>query len=237
MTGSAITSVSAQLRLSTSWRRVERELHTDKMKAVRSDHGEWPWQNLAAVATPDSRSSRCWPRWSSSPCRWCRWRSCSPFRRDRTSRAQSNTNAAMLAQQKMEQLRGLTWGYDILGLPVSDYATDTAPATPSPAARPLPGGRHGPVAVAVGHAAAEHSPAGWTTSIENGCILGGGGTARGRRLHPALVRGAAAQQPEQHGDSAGTRDPAHRSRRADAGNVARMPDEARLMSVKTRKTK
>ena len=40
--------------------------------------------------------------------------------------ARSNTYAAMLAQQKMEQLRGLTWGYDIVGLPVSDYTTDTS---------------------------------------------------------------------------------------------------------------
>src|SRR5688572_5611127 len=40
--------------------------------------------------------------------------------------SRSNTYAALLAQQKMEQLRGLTWGFDILGLPVSDYATDTS---------------------------------------------------------------------------------------------------------------
>ncbi len=37
MTVPAITSSSAQMRLGTSVRRVERELHTAKMKAVRSD--------------------------------------------------------------------------------------------------------------------------------------------------------------------------------------------------------
>lgn len=32
----------------------------------------------------------------------------------------------ILAQQKMEQLRGLTWGFDSVGLPLSDTTTDTA---------------------------------------------------------------------------------------------------------------
>ena len=36
------------------------------------------------------------------------------------------SNAASLAQEKMEQLRGLTWGFDQLGLPVQDYSTNTA---------------------------------------------------------------------------------------------------------------
>jgi type II secretory pathway pseudopilin PulG len=34
----------------------------------------------------------------------------------------------ILAQQKMEQLRGLTWGFDVVGLPISDTTTDTAKA-------------------------------------------------------------------------------------------------------------
>ena len=39
--------------------------------------------------------------------------------------AKATTTAAILAQQKMEQLRGLTWGFDTLGLPLSDYTSDT----------------------------------------------------------------------------------------------------------------
>src|SRR5947208_2580205 len=39
--------------------------------------------------------------------------------------ARSTGFAALLAQQKMEQLRGLAWGFDTLGLPTSDTATDT----------------------------------------------------------------------------------------------------------------
>src|SRR6266699_3751406 len=40
--------------------------------------------------------------------------------------AKNGTFSQVLASQKMEQLRGLTWGFDPLGLPVSDVATDTA---------------------------------------------------------------------------------------------------------------
>jgi prepilin-type N-terminal cleavage/methylation domain-containing protein len=39
--------------------------------------------------------------------------------------AKSTTAAVILAQQKMEQLRGLTWGFDMLGLPIGDDASDT----------------------------------------------------------------------------------------------------------------
>ncbi len=45
--------------------------------------------------------------------------------------AQRLTFAATLAQEKMEQLRGLAWGFDDLGLPITDLNTNTAmdPAT------------------------------------------------------------------------------------------------------------
>src|SRR5688500_3929728 len=37
-----------------------------------------------------------------------------------------STMAAILAEQKMEQLRGLTWGFDLLNLPLSDLSTNVA---------------------------------------------------------------------------------------------------------------
>lgn len=40
--------------------------------------------------------------------------------------AMKSTYAATLAQEKMEQLRSLTWGFDNVGLPVQDYTTNTA---------------------------------------------------------------------------------------------------------------
>lgn len=36
------------------------------------------------------------------------------------------TYTAALAQEKMEQLRSLTWGFDQVGLPIQDYTTNTA---------------------------------------------------------------------------------------------------------------
>jgi prepilin-type N-terminal cleavage/methylation domain-containing protein len=38
--------------------------------------------------------------------------------------AKVTTYASVLAQQKMEQLRGLTWGFDVLGLPMTDTTTN-----------------------------------------------------------------------------------------------------------------
>ena len=47
--------------------------------------------------------------------------------------SQRTTFAATLAQEKLEQLRGLTWGFDELGLPVSDFTSNIAvdPALPT----------------------------------------------------------------------------------------------------------
>ena len=40
--------------------------------------------------------------------------------------SRNTTYANVLAEQKMEELRGLTWGFDGAGLPLSDSATNTA---------------------------------------------------------------------------------------------------------------
>ena len=82
--------------------------------------------------------------------------------------ARQTTMAAILAQQKMEQLRGLAWSVDA-GLPVSDLTTDTTVVpetdsggtglTPSPAD------------------ALERNVAGYADFIDRyGSVLGGGQT-------------------------------------------------------------
>ena len=38
--------------------------------------------------------------------------------------ARRSTFSTALAQEKMEQLRGLAWGFDAVGLPISDYKTN-----------------------------------------------------------------------------------------------------------------
>jgi hypothetical protein len=47
--------------------------------------------------------------------------------------AQRTSFTTTLAEEKMEQLRGLAWGYDEIGLPINDYESNTAvdPATDS----------------------------------------------------------------------------------------------------------
>jgi hypothetical protein len=49
---------------------------------------------------------------------------------NRSARAASY--ATVLAQQKMEQLRGLTWGFETLGLPISDTTSNTAASVETP---------------------------------------------------------------------------------------------------------
>jgi len=45
--------------------------------------------------------------------------------------AQRSTYTATLAQEKMEQLRGLTWGFDAVGLPIQDYTTNISVEPPA----------------------------------------------------------------------------------------------------------
>src|SRR5512142_2704595 len=45
--------------------------------------------------------------------------------------ARSATFATTLAEQKMEQLRGLTWGFDLAGLPLSDPTPDISVVPPT----------------------------------------------------------------------------------------------------------
>ena len=82
-------------------------------------------------------------------------------------RARTTTFAAVLAQQKMEQLRGLTWGFDAIGLPLSDPTTDLRPAEL--------GRRHGTRAARPGDA--QQNTSGYCDFVDaNGQSLGGGAT-------------------------------------------------------------
>jgi prepilin-type N-terminal cleavage/methylation domain-containing protein len=144
--------------------------------------------------------------------------------------ARSTTFAAVLAQQKMEQLRSLTWGYDSAGVPVSDLSTNITAATESPT-----GGR-----------GLSPSPAdslrantdGYCDFVDgSGRSLGGGtnppaGTVYIRRWSVALLPANPANTLVLQ--VLVTR---HRNRgEADAaGVVRRLPDEARIAAVKTRK--
>jgi prepilin-type N-terminal cleavage/methylation domain-containing protein len=153
--------------------------------------------------------------------------------------ARSNTFAALLAQQKMEQLRGLTWGFDVLNLPVSDLTTDTSTGGQA-AGCPVPGGGGGGTGLAPSPwGTLQGNVAGWVDYLDqNGCLLGGGGVAPQGTIY--IRRWSVEPLPTNPNNTLilqvlVTRDTERGL--ANAANVARQNEEARLMSVKTRKTK
>jgi hypothetical protein len=155
-----------------------------------------------------------------------------------TVAARSNTFTVILAQQKMEQLRGLTWGFDTVGLPISDTSTDLS-AVGAQTGCPTPSGGSGTGLAPSPSGTLGANTSGWVDYINpNGCVLSGGGSPpqgtmyiRRWSVEPlptnpnnTLILQVLVFRNSDRGD-------------ADAGNVARLPEEARLMSVKTRKMK
>jgi hypothetical protein len=146
---------------------------------------------------------------------------------NRTARAGSY--ATVLAQQKMEQLRGLTWGFDALGLPASDTTSDTA------APLETPSGGTGLSASPSGTLSSNTD--GWVDYVDDsGNVLGGGSS-----VLPGVVyvrRWAVEPLPSSPADTIviqvfvttriGRGAPGARS------SSARLPDEAWLVTVKTR---
>lgn len=145
--------------------------------------------------------------------------------------ARSTTIATVLAQQKLEQLRGLTWGFDNIGLPVSDIQTDTAVSPPA----------------ATGGAGLAPSPvptlssntAGYVDYLdEYGNSLGGGATMPGNAVW--IRRWSVEPLPTDPNNTLILQVLVTRNRNrgaAEQGAVARLGEEARLMTVKTRKAK
>jgi len=144
--------------------------------------------------------------------------------------ARATTYAVVLAQQKMEQLRGLAYGFDTSGNAVTDLDTDVSVQPELPGLgtglQPSP------------HGALAENTVGYVDYVDaNGASLGGAaavpppGTAYIRRwsVEP-LPPGAntivlqVLVMPARHRGAA-----------ADPNGVVRLPDEARMMSVKTRK--
>jgi hypothetical protein len=141
------------------------------------------------------------------------------------SSAREATYASVLARQKMEQLRGLAWGFDPQGLPFSDLSTDIT-VTPE---RPNGGVGLSP------------SPSNTLTISTDGYCdyvdafgnsLGGGSSAPASTVY--IRRWSIEPLPANPADSlvlqvlvtrAGNRGAAAR----------RLPNEARIVSVRTRK--
>jgi type II secretory pathway pseudopilin PulG len=152
------------------------------------------------------------------------------------TRANNNSHrqtfATTLAQEKMEQLRGLSWGFDELGLPINDFTTNL---TVDPA---LPNGGVG-LTPSPGDALASNTT-GYVDYLDrNGASLGGGeappqGSQYVRRWSveplPTNPNNTLILQVMVFtvGDRANT---------GSGAVLTGVRDEARLISVKTRKSR
>ena len=121
--------------------------------------------------------------------------------------AQRQTFAATLAQEKMEQLRGLAWGFDDVGLPISDYATNLAvdPPDPDDGVGLSPSPDNALASNVDGYVDYRRSARRDARRRRN--------RAGEQRLRAPLVGRAAADQSEQHADPAGARVQRRRSAR------------------------
>lgn len=144
--------------------------------------------------------------------------------------AKATTFATVLAAQKMEQLRGLTWGFDTLGLPLTDATSDITvvpeKATGGTGLSPSP-------TTALGQ-----NTDGYCDFLDaNGNSLGGGTTPPAGAIY--IRRWSIEPLPTNPNDTIILQVLVTRLRNrgtADtATDVKRLPDEARLISVKTRK--
>jgi type II secretory pathway pseudopilin PulG len=151
--------------------------------------------------------------------------------------ARYSTLASMLAEQKMEQLRALTWGFDLLNLPLSDLSTNVAAfeATGSCAAANT--------GASVGLTPSPSNTLqanvdGYVDYVdENGCGLGGGTVLPANTVY--IRRWSIEPLPTNPNNTVILQvlvTPRFDRGTANDGSVTRLPDEARLISVKTRKT-
>lgn len=143
--------------------------------------------------------------------------------------ARSTTYTAVLAQQKIEELRALTWGFDAQGLPISDTATNLA-VSPEAAA---------------GGTGLSPSPAGTLGQNTNGYVdyvdqfgakLGGGTSPPNNAVY--IRRWSVEPLPSNPNNTLilqvlVTRNSNRGAANNGAGNV--LPEETRLVTVKTRK--
>jgi len=144
--------------------------------------------------------------------------------------ARNTTFASVLATQKMEQLRGLTYGFDTLGLPLTDTSSNLAvnPLTPT------------------GGTGLSPSPTGALRANTDGYVdyldvygktVGTGGTTIPNGT-TYIRRWTVEPLPTNPNNTVVLQVLVTRSTNrgtANTGSVERLPDEARIITVKTRK--
>jgi prepilin-type N-terminal cleavage/methylation domain-containing protein len=145
--------------------------------------------------------------------------------------AQRSTYSATLAQEKMEQLRGLAWGFDELGLPVNDYTTNLAVDPPT---------NDGVGLTPSGADSLSSNAGGYVDYLDrSGVSLGGGANPPANTVY--VRRWSVEPLPTNPNNTLVLQVIVFSLReRVDDGQGAvldRVRDEARLVSVKTRKSR
>jgi hypothetical protein len=147
---------------------------------------------------------------------------------DNTS-SRNDTYATVLAEQKLEQLRALAYGFDMAGLPVSDVSSDTSV---DPAAS---GGGTG-LQPSPGTALQENTP-GFVDHLDaHGVTVGNGAAAPATAMYTR--RWSIEPLPTNPNNTLIIQvlvTPNRVRGTADQNNVARLRGEARVMTIKTRK--
>jgi len=148
--------------------------------------------------------------------------------------AKATTYAAVLAEQKMEQLRALSWTFDNLGLPLTDSQTNTT-VSPEQAA-----GGVGLTPSPIGTLSRDTT--GYCDYVDKNGVTLGGGAANPPAAPPGTTyirRWSIEPLPTNPNNTIVLQVLVTRWRdrgRADTNTgVTRLPDEARIVSVKTRK--
>jgi len=154
------------------------------------------------------------------------------FMSTRTNAMAKNTSlTAILAQQKMEQLRALEWGFDALGLPSNDTSTNTAvvPETQNGGTglSPSPPGT------------LNQNTVGWVDYVDKFGNSLGGGTSSPPTNTMYVRRWSVEPLPTNPNNTLVLQvmvtPMGNRAGNDLTTNVSRNPQEARLISVKTRK--
>jgi type II secretory pathway pseudopilin PulG len=143
--------------------------------------------------------------------------------------ARATSEASVLAAQKMEELRALAWGFDAAGTPTADLTSDT---TVSPE---LSAGGTGLTPSPV--TSLQEGTPGWVDYVDQfGDKIA---SADGPPQNAMFVRRWSVQSlPADPADTLLLQVLVTRNRNrgaADRGAVARLPEEARLVTIKTRK--
>jgi type II secretory pathway pseudopilin PulG len=143
--------------------------------------------------------------------------------------ARNDTFSTVLAEQKLEQLRALAWGFDVAGLPVSDFTTDTTvdPETPT-------GGRGLQPSPAT---AMQQNTTGYVDHVDaNGKIVSNAVNPPGTAVYTR--RWSIEPLPTNPNNTLIIQvlvTPNRVRGQADQGTVGRLLGEARVITVKTRK--